>query len=261
MGRVERYPQGTFCWVDLGGSDVPGAKDFYGALHGWEFEDVPAGPEETYTLARLDGAVVAGMHSHPGEEVRPHWDTYISVDDVDRTLERVREDGGEVVFGPFDVPGTARMGVIRDPSGTQVGLWEGRGFAGAELVNETGTWTWNDLLTREPDVAGSFFEDLFGWKTERAVDIYASFSMGELLVGGMRTIQPEERTPASWMPYFVVPDADVAATRVSELGGGVLVPPTAVPAGRFLILHDPQGATSALFEMGPDGAAGGVDGS
>ena len=51
MGRVERYPHGTFCWVDLGGSDVEAAKRFYGELHGWEFEDVPAGEGESYTRA------------------------------------------------------------------------------------------------------------------------------------------------------------------------------------------------------------------
>jgi predicted enzyme related to lactoylglutathione lyase len=116
-------------------------------------------------------------------------------------------------------------------------------------------------MTKDPDVAASFFEDLFGWKSDRVAEIYASFSMGDLLVGGMQTIQPEQRTPPSWMPYFVVPDADVAASRVAELGGGVLVPPTAVPSGRFLIIQDAQRAVSGLIEMGPEGAARGVDGS
>jgi predicted enzyme related to lactoylglutathione lyase len=41
MGKVERYPNGTFCWVDLGTTDAPGAKAFYGGLLGWSAEDVP----------------------------------------------------------------------------------------------------------------------------------------------------------------------------------------------------------------------------
>ena len=42
MGEVERYPDGSFCWIDLGTTDVEGAKAFYGGLLGWEFEDLPA---------------------------------------------------------------------------------------------------------------------------------------------------------------------------------------------------------------------------
>ena len=40
MGQVERYPNGTFCWVDLGTNDTAGAKRFYGGLFGWEFDDL-----------------------------------------------------------------------------------------------------------------------------------------------------------------------------------------------------------------------------
>ena len=251
------YPHGTFCWVDLGGADPVKARRFYGGLLGWDFEDV--GPEggDPYTLARLDGKIVAGMHAHPGQDVAPHWDSYIAVDDVDAALARVRELGGEVAVEAFDIPGTARGAVIADPSGARVGLWQAQGFSGAEVVNETGTWTWSDLLTRETDAASEFFEGLFGWKTERVVDIYASFTMGELLIGGMRTIAPEETTPPSWMPYFVVQDADIATSRVAELGGGVLIPPTVVPAGRFVVIHDGLRAASGLIEM-PGGPERGV---
>ena len=43
MGVVGRYPDGTFCWVDLGTNDAAGAKTFYGGLFGWEFDDLPTG--------------------------------------------------------------------------------------------------------------------------------------------------------------------------------------------------------------------------
>ena len=29
MGEVERYPNGTFCWVDLGTNDASAAKAFW----------------------------------------------------------------------------------------------------------------------------------------------------------------------------------------------------------------------------------------
>ena len=54
MGVVERYPDGTFCWVDLGTNDAAGAKAFYGGL----FVGVrrPAhGEQGTYSTCRLKG--------------------------------------------------------------------------------------------------------------------------------------------------------------------------------------------------------------
>jgi predicted enzyme related to lactoylglutathione lyase len=47
MGVVERYPNGTFCWVDLGTNDAAGAKAFYEGLFGWEFDDLPTGEQGT----------------------------------------------------------------------------------------------------------------------------------------------------------------------------------------------------------------------
>jgi predicted enzyme related to lactoylglutathione lyase len=256
VGEVSSYPAGAFCWVDLGTPDIDGARRFYPGLLGWEVEDVADG---TYTLCTLEGKTVTGMHEHPEEGAAPHWDSYVAVSDVDATVSRARELGAEVTLEPMEVPGAARMAAIRDPSGAPVSLWQALGHPGAALVNETGTWTWNDLLTRDPDGAEGFYGQLLGWRTERVADIYASFTMGDLLIGGMRTISPEEPTPAMWVPYFVVADGDAAVSRVQELGGRVLVPSTAVPAGRFLMMADPAGAVSALFEMGPGGPARGVD--
>ena len=38
MGARTEYAPGTFCWTDLGTTDVDGAKAFYGDLFGWTFE-------------------------------------------------------------------------------------------------------------------------------------------------------------------------------------------------------------------------------
>jgi len=62
MGQVERYPNGTFCWVDLGANDAAEAKRFYGGLFGWEFDDLPTGEQGTYSTCRLGGRAVAGLY-------------------------------------------------------------------------------------------------------------------------------------------------------------------------------------------------------
>lgn len=258
MGEVSRYPHGTFCWVDLGTADLEGARSFYEGLLGWQTEDVET-PDGIYTIGRVQGKDVAGMHAHTEGDAH-NWDSYIAVDDLDATLTRVRELGGDAGSGPHDIPGSARMAMIRDPGGARVCLWQAAGYPGAGLVNEIGTWTWNDLSTRDPEAAERFFTELFGWSFRQAAPGYWSISMGDLLIGGMRTMTEEQAgMPPFWMPYFVVEDAEKAVARVQELGGHVFVPPTEVPAGRFMVIADPQGAASGLIEMGPAGPARGVD--
>ena len=102
MGEVEHYPDGTFCWVDLGTDDAPAAKRFYGGLLGWEFDDLPAGEKGTYSICRLKGKAVAGLYDQAEE---PGWGSYVKVEDVDRAAGRAQELGAEVLVEPFDAPG------------------------------------------------------------------------------------------------------------------------------------------------------------
>src|SRR5919106_2652428 len=159
MGEVERYPEGTLCWIDLGTPDPDGAKRFYADLLGWETVDVET-PDGVYTIGRIDGKGVAGLHGH-GEPDAHGWDSYIAVDDLDATLARVQEIGGAGEERPHDIPGSARMAVIAGADRARVCLWQAAGFHGARLVNETGTWSWSDLSNRTPDAAEAFYGGLF----------------------------------------------------------------------------------------------------
>ena len=43
MGERTSYEPGTFSFAELATSDADGAKTFYGAVFGWEYEDNPLG--------------------------------------------------------------------------------------------------------------------------------------------------------------------------------------------------------------------------
>jgi predicted enzyme related to lactoylglutathione lyase len=96
MGEVERYPDGTFCWVDLGTDDAGRGQGVLRGLLGWEFDDLPTGEQGTYTICRLDGKAVAGLYDRAEAA---SWGSYIKVDDVDRAAGRARELGAEVHGG------------------------------------------------------------------------------------------------------------------------------------------------------------------
>lgn len=258
MGTVDRYPPGTFCWVDLGTPDVEGAQAFYGGLFGWEFADVGTA-EAPYVLCRVQGEDVAGIHAHPDDEGHD-WTSYVSVEDADATQARAAELGGEAVGPAADLPGTARVGVIRDPFGVELVAWQPAGFDGASLVNEPGAWTWNELTAPSLPDAASFYGGLFGWTVEEAPGgARAAFGLGELLVGGVHEpFVPED--PPRWTVAFWVDDVHHSVALVEDLGGRILLPPTDIPVGRFAIVADPRGASFTISAV-PGGALRGVDGS
>jgi predicted enzyme related to lactoylglutathione lyase len=257
VGEVSRYPDGTFCWIDLGTPDVPRARAFYGELFGWGFDEAPAGG---YLMCRLDRKDVTGIHEHPPEE-RANWSSYVSVGEVEVAAARAADLGGTVTLGPIEVGDTARMSVIRDPAGAEVCLWQAKGFIGAGLVNEVGTWTWNELTTPDVEAAKAFYGALFGWEAQDVpVPIpRAGFSLEGLLVGGVHA--PAEGKPdrPRWTVSFRVADVDRTADQVRRQGGTVLLPPTDIPIGRFSVVADPAGAafTVSAFSRPVQG----VDGS
>ena len=73
--------------------------------------------------------------------VPPHWNLYVTVEDVDATAGKVGEAGGQVLAEPFDVFDAGRMAVIADPSGAVLCLWQPGTNIGAEVVNEPGAMT------------------------------------------------------------------------------------------------------------------------
>ena len=261
MGQVDRYPNGTFNWVDLATPEVAAAKSFYSELFGWETIDVPGRHDAPYTMCRLQGMDVAAIHEQSAGEDNG-WTSSISVDDIDRTTSRASELGATVATEPFDVRNAGRTSLIRDPAGAIVSLWQPKEHFGAGLVNEVGTWSWNELVTDRLDTAREFYADLLGWSSEVVAGPIprASFTLGDLLLGGAHSPTPQEGSKARWTVSFRVAEVDEAVARAKELGGTILFPPMNIPIGRFGIVADPTGAafTMAAFPAGP---FRGVDGS
>lgn len=254
MGKRERHEPGTFSWVDLATTDAAAAKEFYGELLGWDYEDNPVPGGGTYSIARLDGDNVAAVYEM-GSEMRErgvptNWTNYVTVADADAVAARARALGGAVHAEPFDVMDSGRMAILQDPQGAMLAAWQPKESIGAERVNDVGCLCMNELNTTDLDAAAEFYRSLFGWETEKLeTDAegfpYMSATNAGTLNAGMTVVQGG--APPHWRPYFTVPDCDAAAEKIASLGGRVVAGPLDIPAGRIAVAMDPQGAAFSIF--------------
>jgi uncharacterized protein len=265
MSERSSYEPGTPSWVELGAvPDIEKAAEFYGGLFGW---DVPESEnaEQTggYRQAMLRGKPVAGMMPSMGDGQPPAWNTYVSVEDAEASIARVKEAGGTVLVEPMDVMDLGRMAVFVDPTGAALGIWQPGTFVGAEVVNEANAVVWNELNTRDTAAARSFYGDVFGWSfDERQFETgtYTSIRAGGDTVGGMIDItgRAPDEVPPHWLVYFAVDDVDGTVAKATETGGGVALEPFDIAeVGRIAIVKDPFGAVFAAMAPDPSMQAGG----
>jgi uncharacterized protein len=111
-------------WNELNTRDPEAAKVFYGAVFGWEFEERQFQTGAYISIRNGDGNAggVLDMRGRVPEEVPPHWLAYFAVDDADATVEKAKEGGGDVPFGPEDMPEVGRLAVLTDPFGAVFAL-------------------------------------------------------------------------------------------------------------------------------------------
>jgi uncharacterized protein len=264
MSERTEYAPGTPSWADNASANPAAAAEFYGELFGWETEDrMPDSQQGEYHMATLRGKEVAALGSQPMEGAPATWNTYITVASADDSARAVTDAGGKVVMEPFDVMDAGRMAVCSDQAGAFFMVWEPRQSIGAELVNEPGALTWNELTTNDVEGAKAFYGQVFGWQTSSIEFAGGEYTIihpagaepkqgpadegGNGMAGIMDGSQLPEGTPNFWMVYFQVEDPDATAAKAEELGGSVMNPPfDAEGVGRIAVLADPH---SAVFSV------------
>jgi predicted enzyme related to lactoylglutathione lyase len=114
---------GAFGWTELNTRDPESAKAFYGSVFGWRGEPFDMGGEgPDYVVWHLGDAEqgmggMIDMRGNMPDEVPPHWMVYFNVDDCDATVAQVKELGGEVAYGPMEIPNVGRFAILTDPQG------------------------------------------------------------------------------------------------------------------------------------------------
>ncbi len=80
----------------------------------------PVSPGGGYrVMTAPDGLGVDGLMTLPANApMKPGWLSYIGVQDVDGTADRIRQAGGHVDMEPADIPGIGSFAFVADPEGT-----------------------------------------------------------------------------------------------------------------------------------------------
>lgn len=131
---------GSLNFNDLNTRDTEAAKEFYGAVFGWEAMEMGGGfgvwalagygdfldqlnPGTVEKMAEVGAPqgfenVVASIAPIPDDQpdTPPHWGVTFGVEDADAVAARAKELGGTVLAEPFDAP-WVRTTVIADPQG------------------------------------------------------------------------------------------------------------------------------------------------
>ncbi|MGH3934043.1 MAG: VOC family protein [Pseudonocardiaceae bacterium] len=248
--RTDPWPAGTPCWVDLSVPDLAAAKEFYGAVFGWSFFD--SGAEfGHYQICKVDDRDAAAIGPLQNESQPAAWTVYLASDDAGGTAKLIGENGGTVLIEPFDIPGIGRMCIARDPLGATFGVWQTAGQHGVEVYMEPGSLVWTDARLPDPAAGRTFYAAVFGyryaplegWPPDYTTIHFDAARDGEPVggIGGM--MDAPAGTPAHWLPYFLVADADAATASATAAGGTVLTEPFDTPFGRMAGITDPYGAT------------------
>ncbi|MCA9704396.1 MAG: VOC family protein [Myxococcales bacterium] len=258
MTEMTKYEPGVFCWVDHAAHDLEAAERWYAELFGWEIARQDTGGGPPYSMLLKDGKHVAGMGqmNDPMKSagVPPMWNDYIAVDDVEAVAKRVEAAGGKVMVPPMKVMDAGWLAFFTDPGGASFGVWQAGEHHGAQLVNEPGAFSWNELSTRDVPGSRAFYEQVFGWGfTEQDMGSfqYTVIKAGDRDNGGIMPMHGPmwEGIPPHWMTYFTVEDCDAAAKKVEQTGGKVMVPPNDIPPGRFAVVQDPQGGIFTVIKL------------
>jgi len=260
-GSKESYPSittdpthveipGKVVWVDLITEDLEGSKKFYGDLFGWSFEPVA----DNYVTITLDGARLGGMLEveRKDKEHVSQWLTYISVADVDASVEFFESNEGELHYGPVDIAGRGRAALVTDSQGGYVALI--RSDSGDPPDNDDlpgqHEFMWVDYVANDTDQAIEFLGNAFGWKsevhTQKEDRSYYVFKQGDEYRAGLFE-NPWSHVRPNWLAYVRVADAREAVDRATSLGGSVVLEPAPdIRNGSVAIIQDPFGAAIAL---------------
>lgn len=244
---------GKIIWYDLITEDLDDAKQFYGGMFGWEFEDAQGPGGNAYAVARSGNVYVAGMVAiAPPDDGSSfsRWLPYVSVPDVDAAVLRGTNAGASVAVSARNVD-LGRVAAIIDPEGAVIGLVDSNfGDPDDKTTSAApGRPVWTELIANDVRAEAEFYLALGGYDVrtiDRRGGEYTLLASDGVDRAGIFEKPGDELDPV-WLTYFGVDDPATAAERAVSLGGTILLPVSdELRDGTMAVVSDPTGAILVL---------------
>nr|WP_237421875.1 VOC family protein [Gordonia sp. SID5947] len=242
---------GLPCWVDLATDDPESSTTFYHELLGWKYAD-----HRGRIIAMCGDAPVAQITPTPSEATRCHsyWHVYFSSEPFEELARRSGATGGQLLSGPADIEGLARVISATDPAGAAFSLWEPLQFHGFD-ADVAGAPVWFELDTPDPVSIADFYRDLLDVDAIAAQLEHGPYhlfvSEGDVPVAGVR---PTTGT-TGWVSYFRTESLSRTIETAVDMDAEITLEETSLGSvGRIARLCDPVGAPFGLIELAPHSA-------
>lgn len=119
---------GRIAWLDLTVTDALTSRDFYRQVVGWSVQEVfrEDGGESyaDYNMISECGSPTARICHARGDHANlpPMWIIYLTVGNLNESLQRVQAEGGKVIKAMREEDGECLAAVVQDPVGAYIGL-------------------------------------------------------------------------------------------------------------------------------------------
>lgn len=242
-------------WYEVNTPDREKSVAFYREAFGWTTSEMDMGPPAgIYTMLGSPNpfAGMMIMTSPEWDGIPPHWMVYFGTADYDATVAKIEAAGGKVAYGPMDVPGVGRIGVVQDDQGCHFSIHQPES-GNVEPPDGPPPVTWIENQSPDREKSNAFYTSVFGWSlTEQDMGefgMYSLFAADGKQIAGAAGMPPGDEHPAAWLIYFYTPDLDASLAKVQELGATVLLGAMDVPdTGRIAVVADNVGAVFGLHQ-------------
>ncbi|MDC8005323.1 VOC family protein [Aureisphaera galaxeae] len=232
-----------FIWTDLATFHLLEAQDFYTKAFGWEYSKI----DDNYYFAHDGVRNCSGLYRMPEKYesmgMPSFWMSYISVENLEDTLERARTLGGRIEWSNKDAS-FGHTALIRDPLGAGFTIYEGTAFQ-SKTEKTPGTLIWNELFVSSFENVEAFYKGVFQWQLEyEGYDRHFIVSNGRRIGGIQQMSNAIKGKHEYWAVYFATNDLAASRKNILEAGGNILY------EGEGMHLYaDPFGAMFQLKEV------------
>lgn len=119
IGSSRVNEDGALIWNELSTQNPDAVMKFYGELLGWTFDKYDDDGMDYWTIDNK-GRMNGGIMKTP-DGVQPYWSSYIHVDDITNTVEKIKSNGGSLIQEPTE-GGVGTMAILASPTGAQLNI-------------------------------------------------------------------------------------------------------------------------------------------